>query len=120
MRPGGLQIANEIMRSIAVEYAWPDFRPTERTLATVDRSILARYAGTYIATPTFSVVYTLEGDQLFAQATGQAKFPMFPESESKFFMKVVDAEVEFHTGDKGVADYLVLHQGGHDYKEMRK
>ena len=117
---GGLQIANDIMRSIAVEYAWPDLRPTERTLAKVDRTTLARYAGTYIATPTFSVVYTLEGDQMFAQATGQQKFPIFPESESKFFMKVVDAEVEFHVDNKGAVDYLVLHQGGHDYKEMRK
>ena len=76
--------------------------------------------GTYIATATFSVAYTLEGDQLFAQATGQKKFPIFPESESKFFMKVVDAEIEFHVDDKGTVDYLVLHQGGHDYKEMKK
>jgi CubicO group peptidase (beta-lactamase class C family) len=117
---GGMQIANEIVRSIAVEYAWPDFRPTERTLAKVDSAILARYPGTYVATPTFGVVYTLEGDQLFAQATGQAKFPIFPESNSKFFMTVVDAEIEFHTDDKGFVDYLILHQGGHDYKEMRK
>ena len=73
-----------------------------------------------MATPTFSVVYTLEGDQLFAQATGQKKFPIFPESESKFFIKVVDAEIEFHADDKGSVDYLVLHQGGRDYKEMKK
>ena len=117
---GGLQIANEIMRSIAVEYDWPDFQPVKRTLAKVNRAIVARYAGTYIATPTFSVVYTLEGDQLFAQATGQKKFPIFPESDSKFFMKVVDAEIEFHADDKGKVDYLVLHQGGQDHKEFKK
>ncbi|WP_278045544.1 DUF3471 domain-containing protein [Edaphobacter modestus] len=86
----------------------------------MDRSMLERYVGTYMATPTFSVVYTLEGDQLFAQATGQKKFPIFPESASTFFMKVDDAEIEFHTDDKGSVDYLVLHQGGRDYKEMKK
>jgi CubicO group peptidase (beta-lactamase class C family) len=117
---GGLEIANEVMRSIAVEYDWPDFQPVVRTLAKVDRNVLERYVGTYIATPTFTVAYTLEGDQLFAQATGQKKFPIFPESESKFFMKIVDAEIEFHADDKGTVDYLVLHQGGHDYKEMKK
>ncbi|WP_165419970.1 serine hydrolase [Edaphobacter modestus] len=117
---GGAEIANELMRSIAVEYKWPDLQPVTRTLAKVDRSMLERYVGTYMATPTFSVVYTLEGDQLFAQATGQKKFPIFPESESRFFMKVVDAEIEFHTDDKGSVDYLFLHQGGRDYKEMKK
>jgi hypothetical protein len=76
--------------------------------------------GTYEATPTFSVVYTLEGDQLFAQATGQQKFPIFPESESKFFMKIVNAEIDFHADDKGQVYYLILHRGGRDYKEMRK
>jgi CubicO group peptidase (beta-lactamase class C family) len=40
---GGMQIANEIVRSIAVEYAWPDFRPTERTLAKVDSAILVGF-----------------------------------------------------------------------------
>lgn len=35
-------------------------------------------------------------------------------------MKVVDAEIEFHTNEKGDVDYLTLHQGGHDYKEMKK
>jgi CubicO group peptidase (beta-lactamase class C family) len=117
---GGMQIANEIIRSIAVEYGWTDFQPAIRTLAKVDRATLARYVGTYEATPTFSVVYTLEGDQLFAQATGQQKFPIFPESESKFFMKIVNAEIDFHADDKGKVDYLTLHQGGRDYKEMRK
>jgi hypothetical protein len=29
------------------------------------------------------------------QATGQPKFPMFGESQTKFFLTVVDAEVVF-------------------------
>jgi len=117
---GGMKIAQEVMRSIATEYGWPDFQPAVHTLAKVDRGVLEKYVGTYQATPTFSVAYTLEGDQLFVQASGQKKFPIFPESESKFFMKVVDAEIEFHINDQGKVDYLVLHQGGHDYKEMKK
>ena len=117
---GGMEIANELMQSIAIEYGWPDFQPAVRTLVKIDKGVLERYVGTYMATPTFSIAYTLEGDQLFAQATGQKKFPIFPESESKFFMKVVDAEIEFHTNEEGKVDYLVLHQDGHDYKEMKK
>jgi len=117
---GGSQLAYELMSSIAVVYGWPDGRPAERTLTKVDRAVLARYVGTYQATPTFSVVYTLEGDQLFTQATGQKKYPIFPESESKFFLKVVDAEIEFHTDEKGKVDYLTYHQNGREFKEIRK
>ena len=116
----GLEIAVQLIRTIAMEYEWPDFQPLRRRLAKVDRSILERYVGTYMATPTFGVDFTLEGDQLFSQGSGQRKVPIFPESESRFFMKVNDVEIDFHTDDKGKVDYLVQHQGGHDYKAMRK
>jgi CubicO group peptidase (beta-lactamase class C family) len=117
---GGLEIATQVMRTIAMEYDWPDFQPVRRTLAKVDRSFLERYVGTYMATPTFGVEFTVEGDQLFSQGTGQRKVPVFPESESRFFMKVNDSEIDFHSDDKGKVDYLVQHQGGHDYKAMKK
>ena len=116
----GLEIAAQIIRTIAVEYDWPDFQPARRTLARVDRNVLRRYVGTYMATPEFGVDYTLEGDQLFSQGKGQKKVPIFPESESRFFMKVNEAEIDFHTDDKGDVDYLIQHQGGRDYKAMKK
>ncbi len=31
-----------------------------------------------------------------------------------FFLKVVDAQVEFFKDDKGNVTHLVLHQGGHE------
>ena len=38
---------------------------------------------------------TREGDQLFAQATGQGKAPIYAESDRRFFYKVVDAQITF-------------------------
>jgi hypothetical protein len=76
--------------------------------------------GTYEITPDFSVTFTLDGDQLMTQATNQPKLPVFPESETKFFLKVVDAEVEFFTDGKGQASYLMLHQNGHEMKGLKK
>ncbi len=37
------------------------------------------------------------------QATNQPKFPIFAESETEFFLKVVDAQIEFFKNDKGEA-----------------
>jgi hypothetical protein len=54
------------------------------------------------------------------QATNQPKFPVFPETETKFFLTVVDAEVEFFSDNKGQVSYLVLHQNGHENKGMKK
>ena len=83
-------------------------------------SILAKYVGTYELAPTFSIDITLEGSQLMAQATNQPKFPVFAESETEFFLKVVDAQIEFLKNDKGDVTSLVLHQGGQDSKGMKK
>ena len=54
------------------------------------------------------------------QATGQPKFPLFAESETKFFLKVVDAEVEFFKNEKGEVTYFMLHQNGRDTKGVKK
>ena len=45
---------------------------------------------------------------------------MFAESGTKFFLRVVDAQVEFFRNDKGLVTHLVLHQGGRDMKAPRK
>jgi hypothetical protein len=94
--------------------------PSERKEITVPPAILAKYVGTYELTPNFHIVMALEADRLMTQATGQPKFPLFAESETKFFLKVVDAEVEFFRNEKGDVTHIVLHQRGHDVKDMKK
>ena len=94
--------------------------PSERKEVVVSPKVLADYAGTYEMSPQFKIVMTVEGNQLMTQATGQSKFPLFAESETKFFLKVVDAEVEFVRNEKGDVTHLVLHQGGREMKAVRK
>jgi len=117
---GGGRIAEEVMRSIATEYGWPDFRPIVRSSVSVDPKLLAPYVGTYEFDPTFSIAVTLEGGRLMVQGTGEPKVPLHTESETKFFLTVVDAEVEFFKNDKGDVASMMLHQGGHDVKGVRK
>jgi CubicO group peptidase (beta-lactamase class C family) len=93
---------------------------SERKEVTVSSKILADYVGAYQLAPGFAMEVTLEGGQLMVQATGQGKAPVFAESDTKFFPKVVDAEIEFFRDDKGAVAYLVLRQGGHDMKAPRK
>jgi hypothetical protein len=118
---GGQLLADAVIQSIASVYGWPDFlHPIARASIAVDPAVLATYVGKYELTPTRSIVITLENGQLTEQVTNQQKFPIFPQSENKFFLKVVDAQLEFFREANGQISHLVLHQYGHDTRGERK
>ena len=50
------------------------------------------------------------------QITGQPRVEAFPESESKFFLKVVDAQITFIRDGAGHVSYALLHQDGRDLR----
>lgn len=92
----------------------------ERKEITVSPEILAQYPGTYEIQPGFDLAVTLEDGKLMTQATGQGKAQVFPETETKFFLKVTDAQIEFFKDAKGAVTHLVLHQGPAEIKAMKK
>ncbi len=92
--------------------------PRERVVIKVDPKVYDAYAGKYEIAPSFIMSVTREGDRLMTQATGQAKVEVFPESETKFFLKVVDAQLTFVKGADGKVTHLILHQGGN--REAKK
>lgn len=94
--------------------------PKEPQAAKVDPSTYDAYVGEYELAPGFSLVVTREGDHIFTQATGQQKIEIYPESETRFFLKVVDAQIDFVPGPDGKVSGLVLHQGGRDLPGKRK
>jgi CubicO group peptidase (beta-lactamase class C family) len=80
--------------------------PQRRMEVAVDSLVLMRYVGNYELAPTFQIAVTREAARLFIQATGQPRFPIFAESDSTFFLRVVDAQITFSR------DGLTLHQNG--------
>ena len=55
-----------------------------------------------------------------ATANQGGKTQLFAESETKFFLKVVDADLEFITDDKGAVTHLIMHQGPTETKAPKK
>jgi CubicO group peptidase (beta-lactamase class C family) len=86
--------------------------PQVRTPVTLAPEILDRYAGTYELKPGFNLVFRRKGNQLYTQATGQSEVPITAESETRFFLTVVDAQVEFFRDESGKVTHLILHQNG--------
>lgn len=103
----------------ALAHGEPVKLTTERKEIKLQPKVLAQYVGTYELMADVRMLITLEGDQLSEKLDGQPTFPIFPESETMFFLKVVDAQIEFVKDSSGAVTHLVLHQGGRDQKAQR-
>jgi Domain of unknown function (DUF3471) len=85
--------------------------PAEKKIIEVNPELLKKYCGTYSILPGFNLMITQNRDTLFAQGTGQAKMRLYAEAPTKFFMKVVDAQIEFLRDSTGNFTSLILTQG---------
>lgn len=81
-------------------------------------SILQRYTGVYEIEPGFDLSVNLEGHQLTGKAGREGKLNLYPESETKFFIKETPIEIEFIKNDKGEATKAMLYQNG--VREIKK
>ena len=104
-----------VYRSLRTDEAAP---PPLKEVA-IDPAALGPLVGVYALAPGFDIAVTREGDHLFAQATGQERLELFPESPVRFFFKLVDAQIDFVL-ESGRAVSLVLHQGGQHLPAPRK
>jgi CubicO group peptidase (beta-lactamase class C family) len=105
--------AGAVARDVAaVYYGQPYTMPAEHTVATIDPAVLDAYVGQYQLAPGFVVTVTREGNSVMAQATGQGKFEVFPESESTFFAKMTSLTITFVKGPDGKVTHFLLNQGG--------
>ena len=92
---------------------------SERKEIALPVATLSKYVGTYELAPGVQMVIRLAGDHLTTQLTGQQQLPLFAESETKFFLKVVDAQVEFFTDAGGAVTHAVMYQNGRERKVPR-
>lgn len=86
----------------------------EDTVANVESSTYNAYEGEYELAPNFIIIVTKEGNSLYTQATGQQKNEIYPESQDKFFLKVVAAKIQFNRNKAGEVESLTLFQNGRE------
>ncbi|MEZ4457558.1 MAG: serine hydrolase [Gemmatimonadales bacterium] len=89
--------------------------------ASYDPKTFDRYVGRYAleASPDFVLTFSRRGDSLFAQATGQPRLTIAPQSDSSFALTVANASVVFRRDAAGKVTGLVLKQGGQDLAARR-
>jgi CubicO group peptidase (beta-lactamase class C family) len=86
--------------------------PKERVEVKLAPEVLGRYVGVYEMSPTSTFSVTLKDGRLYGQPAGQEALELFAESETKFFLKVMDVQIDFRTDAAGKVTGLVLHRGG--------
>jgi D-alanyl-D-alanine-carboxypeptidase/D-alanyl-D-alanine-endopeptidase len=93
--------------------------PVEHKPITLDTKTFDRYVGTYQLAPNALLTMSRDGDRFYSQLTGQRKLEVLAESDRKFFLKAVDAQLTFEADPKGAVTQVTLHQNGRDLVAKR-
>ena len=94
---GGGTLAEEVLRSAANVYGFPDFRPEKRTAVELASSTLSRYAGTY----GYIKVALGQGFLTAEIPTGAPAARLYAESPTHFFVLDGPQELSFHVDGQG-------------------
>ena len=85
----------------------------------INPDLLDDYVGQYEYPGGAIMVITREGDRLFAKLAYQPTYEIFPQTDSKFFWKVTDAQIEFVRDEYGIVTHGMHTQGGQTIKTPR-
>lgn len=113
----GVSIPIKSIRSILYKKPLPVDKI--RKAITLSTEQLQKLVGTYEIQKNVEVKIFIENEQIFTQLTGQNAFPIFAESEMQFFLKVVDAQLQFEQNEKGEIVKLFLLQNGNKTEAKR-
>lgn len=86
-------------------------KKAERKIAKVDPAIYDSYVGRY-KLPIGLVIITKENERLKGEWVGQAKFEFFPESETKFFLKIANWHITFHPDEEEYVNKVTVYMAG--------
>jgi len=95
-------------------------RVAERLEVQLPKEVLLRYAGTYQVAPGDEVVMTVEDGRLMAKPPSDPKQQLYAESESKFFFKTFNGQVEFTLNKAGQTTGLIFHSAGQEIHASRR
>ena len=105
--------ADQMASALSRMYFGEDIKPrSQLTGITLPPEKMDAVAGQYQLAPTFILKVWREGTKMMSQATGQPAVEIFAASESRFFLKVVEAQLEFQRDSDGKVTGLTLHQNG--------
>jgi hypothetical protein len=102
----GEKLASDIVRTIAYEYGWPDFRPLEIAPVALSTQQLDALTGRYRVGRFGLLAISRKDGRLFAQMPGESAFRIYPRSRTEWFADNPDGffpntstQISFHAGE---------------------
>jgi CubicO group peptidase (beta-lactamase class C family) len=103
---GGGQLTEELMRTIARVYQWPDFAPPERAVAAVKPEMLDRLIGVYELDEKSVYVVRRNGPRLIGNIIGHTPSEALPSAENQLFSRDFDVVVTFEADSTGAMNAI--------------
>jgi len=99
---GGNGLFNEVLRAIAHEYGWPDYRQREKTVTAINPAVYESYVGEYEVSG-IRVTVSATDEQLFVQAppVWPQRVRLYPSGDDRFFLVDEDVDLTFAKDSQG-------------------
>lgn len=97
----------EILRALAQEYDWPDYRLIEKTAIPLTESVVSAFSGRYERENVPVLVFRLNG-HFYIRIGDRPRFEIFPQSDHEFFTLDSPDIWSFERGPTGLASHIVL------------
>src|SRR5258706_15133348 len=97
-------------------WSWTTQAQQQHSEIKIDPKAFDEFVGQYalVSNPDFIFSFWREGDKFFMQPTNQGKIEIFPETETRFFLKVFEAQTTFVRDAQGKVTSAVWRQGNQD------
>ena len=105
------------IRAILYNKPLPVVKVRKEILLTEEQ--LKKFVGIFEVEKDYEIKITIDKNQLFTQLTGQNAIPIYAENDTQFFLKVVDAQLQFEQNEKGEIVKLFLLQNGNKIEAKR-
>lgn len=102
---GGL-VATELLRAVAREYGWPDFKVVEKTAAPFAPAAFSTYVGRYQRDDHVLVFYRKE-NHFYLRETDRPRVEIFPKSDTEFFLLEEPTTYTFKRDAAGLVSHVI-------------
>ncbi|MFC0774719.1 serine hydrolase [Terrimonas alba] len=112
---------DKITKSIlAILYDKPYELPKEKKSISLPPDVLKQYIGVYDLSPQLIITVSFENGKLIGKPEGQEALQLHPEKEDQFFLKGVEAQINFYRNEKKEIVAMSILQNGKETKGNKR
>lgn len=108
-----IDISRNLFQTI-LEKLYPDEIKTLSESGDNNLSLYDKFVGLYEMQGGFRIEISINNNKLYSKGGGQPAFELFASTDTSFFLKEIDATIDFHLEENRSVNIFTLHQNGHN------